>query len=498
MKIIKKDKIIRFSYILIFFITFILIALSLITFDESDNNIFRYDSNVDEINNILGFFGANLSASLFKSFGDAKFYFPLVFFCWLIRVVIYKKIPSVLNVSLIPVALFCLCTFMSILKNHEFLTLSGLKIGFVGQGIYEFLENFYSYYLQIIFNNRVIFLSCFLLTFIVITISIGLPLNLYINLLRFTVFLVGYIIIIPINLFLKKKVNLKFNLSNFSFERKNKLTRVYKRKPHIQKKGLNIDYSYPQVSLLESPVDQKRYETENYKSISSNKAMLENVLSDFNIKGSILSFKQGPIVTLYELKPAPGTKTSTVIGLSDDIARSMSSLSSRISAIPGRDAIGIEIPNKQIQTVYLKELIDSKEYRNSDYTLPLVLGKDILGKPVIVDLARMPHLLVAGTTGSGKSVGINAMILSLLYNCSPESCRLILIDPKMLELSVYKDIPHLLTEVVTDTKKAIIALKWAVKEMEKRYQLMSELGVRNIEAYNDRVRKCLYYSWKGY
>ena len=243
--------------------------------------------------------------------------------------------------------------------------------------------------------------------------------------------------------------------------------------------------------MLENPIDQKKYETENYKNISINKAMLENVLSDFNIRGNISSFKQGPIVTLYELKPAPGTKTSTVIGLSDDIARSMSSLSSRISAIPGRDAIGIEIPNKQIQTVFLKELVDSDEYRNSEYALPLVLGKDILGKPVIVDLTLMPHLLVAGTTGSGKSVGINAMILSLLYNCSPEDCRLILIDPKMLELSVYKDIPHLLTEVVTDTKKAIIALKWAVKEMEKRYQLMSELGVRNIEAYNERVRTAL-------
>ena len=173
------------------------------------------------------------------------------------------------------------------------------------------------------------------------------------------------------------------------------------------------------------------------------------------------------------------------------MARSMSSLSSRISAIPGRDAIGIEIQINKFK-LFLKELVDSDEYRNSEYALPLVLGKIYLRrKPVIVDLTLMPHLLVAGTTGSGKSVGINAMILSLLYNCSPEDCRLILIDPKMLELSVYKDIPHLLTEVVTDTKKAIIALKWAVKEMEKRYQLMSELGVRNIEAYNERVRTAL-------
>ena len=169
----------------------------------------------------------------------------------------------------------------------------------------------------------------------------------------------------------------------------------------------------------------------------------------------------------------------------------MSSVSSRISAIPGRDAIGIEIPNKKIETVFLRELIDSDEYRNLSFSLPLVLGKNILGKPVIVDLASMPHLLVAGTTGSGKSVGINAMILSLLYNLSPEECRFIMIDPKMLELSIYQDIPHLLTEVVTDPKKAIIALKWAVKEMENRYQLMSQLGVRDIESYNTRVKTAL-------
>ena len=219
--------------------------------------------------------------------------------------------------------------------------------------------------------------------------------------------------------------------------------------------------------------------------------MLGNVLEDFNIKGSISSVKQGPIVTLYELTPAPGTKTSTVIGLADDIARSMSSISSRISAIPGRDAIGIEIPNKKIETVFLRELFDTPEYKNTNYSLPLVLGKNILGKPVIVDLATMPHLLVAGTTGSGKSVGINAMILSLLYHSSPEECRLILIDPKMLELSIYQDIPHLLTEVVTDPKKAIISLKWAVKEMESRYHLMTLMGVREIEAYNERVKKAL-------
>ena len=219
--------------------------------------------------------------------------------------------------------------------------------------------------------------------------------------------------------------------------------------------------------------------------------MLSNVLSDFKINGEITEVKQGPIVTLFELTPAPGTQSSTVIRLSEDIARSMRAKSARISTIPGKDALGIEIPNKNRETVFLRELLNDDTYKTTKFKLPLTLGKDIFGKPVIVDLAKMPHLLVAGTTGSGKSVGINAMLLSLLYSLTPEECRLILIDPKMLELSVYKEIPHLLTEVVTDPKKAISALKWTVKEMETRYKMMTHLGVREIEDYNVKVKRIL-------
>ena len=219
--------------------------------------------------------------------------------------------------------------------------------------------------------------------------------------------------------------------------------------------------------------------------------MLGNVLEDFKINGKITEVKQGPIVTLFELTPAPGTQSSTVIRLSEDIARSMRAKSARISTIPGKDALGIEIPNKNRETVFLRELLNDDTYKETKFKLPLTLGKDIFGNPVVVDLAKMPHLLVAGTTGSGKSVGINAMLLSLLYSLTPEECRLILIDPKMLELSVYKDIPHLLTEVVTDPKKAISALKWTVKEMETRYKMMTHLGVREIEDYNVKVKKIL-------
>jgi DNA segregation ATPase FtsK/SpoIIIE, S-DNA-T family len=221
--------------------------------------------------------------------------------------------------------------------------------------------------------------------------------------------------------------------------------------------------------------------------LQTNATALEGVLADFGVRGEIINARPGPVVTLYELEPAPGIKSSRVIGLADDIARSMSALSARVAVVAGRNVIGIELPNPTREKVYLREQLASRDYIDSSAKLPLCLGKTIGGEPVIVDLARMPHLLIAGTTGSGKSVAINTMILSLLYRLRPEQCRLIMVDPKMLELSVYDGIPHLLTPVVTDPKKAVVALKWAVREMEERYKKMSKLGVRNIDGYNARV-----------
>ena len=207
--------------------------------------------------------------------------------------------------------------------------------------------------------------------------------------------------------------------------------------------------------------------------------------------GDVVGAASGPVVTLYELEPAAGTKSSRIIGLADDISRSMRSTSARIAVIPGRNAIGIELPNKQRETVYLKELLESAEYRDKNYDLPIILGKDISGNVIVADLARMPHLLVAGTTGSGKSVAINTMIMSLVYALTPEQCKFIMVDPKMLELSIYDGIPHLLTNVVTEPGKAVVALKWVVKEMENRYRLMSNLSVRNIHNYNDRIKEAI-------
>jgi len=221
--------------------------------------------------------------------------------------------------------------------------------------------------------------------------------------------------------------------------------------------------------------------------LEQNARLLEGVLDDFGVKGEIINVRPGPVVTLYELEPAPGIKSSRVIGLADDIARSMSAISARVAVVQGRNAIGIELPNQRRETVFLRELVASEDFEKTKHKLAIALGKTIGGEPVIVDLARMPHLLVAGTTGSGKSVAINTFILSLLYRLKPEECKLIMVDPKMLELSVYDGIPHLLTPVVTDPKKAVVALKWAVREMEDRYKKMSKVGVRNIDGFNARV-----------
>ena len=269
-------------------------------------------------------------------------------------------------------------------------------------------------------------------------------------------------------------------------EEEEPVARAPRKKPEPRPKKSNAKFDLPSVSVLAAPKASDRQPLSKAE-LEANSRALEGVLGDFGVRGEIVKASPGPVVTLYELEPAPGIKSSRVIGLADDIARSMSALSARVAVVPGRNAIGIELPNAHREKVYLRELLMAKESGESVAKLPLCLGKTIGGEPVIIDLARTPHMLIAGTTGSGKSVAINTMILSLVYRLRPDQCRLIMVDPKMLELSVYDGIPHLLTPVVTDPKKAVVALKWAVREMEERYKKMAKLGVRNIDGYNVRL-----------
>ncbi|MCQ0969483.1 DNA translocase FtsK 4TM domain-containing protein (plasmid) [Paracoccus sp. TK19116] len=260
--------------------------------------------------------------------------------------------------------------------------------------------------------------------------------------------------------------------------------------PQLRFNEDHTGYERPPLALLTAAANTERHQL-SQEAMAENARMLEAVLDDYGVRGEITEVRPGPVVTLYELEPAPGLKASRVIGLADDIARSMSALSARVSTVPGRSVIGIELPNARREKVVLREILSSRPFGDGTQPLPLALGKDIGGDPIVANLAKMPHLLIAGTTGSGKSVAINTMILSLLYKLTPDECRLIMIDPKMLELSVYDGIPHLLSPVVTDPKKAVVALKWVVGEMEERYRKMSKMGVRNIEGYNGRVREAL-------
>jgi S-DNA-T family DNA segregation ATPase FtsK/SpoIIIE len=249
------------------------------------------------------------------------------------------------------------------------------------------------------------------------------------------------------------------------------------------------DFHLPELSMLTKP--KPRASAVDEAGLRQNARLLESVLSEFGVKGVVDQIRPGPVVTLYELAPAPGVKSARVVALADDIARSMSVSACRVSVVQGRNAIGIELPNARRETVYLRDLLSSAEYEKSQHVLPMALGETIGGEPYVADLARMPHLLIAGTTGSGKSVGVNAMILSILYRLPPEQVRFIMIDPKMLELSVYDGIPHLLAPVVTDPKKAIVALKWTVREMEDRYRRMSKIGVRNVAGYNEKAKEAM-------
>ena len=466
--------------------------------DPSFNNI-----TDQEPLNIFGITGASIADISIQIFGSASYLFLFFLLTWAYRLIIFKKLP-----------------FFAINFFAAIISILILDLGFLIYGFNVF-HGFISSYFFINFirtlildNNYFIILISFniILFIIFFLVSCALTFNDWTKII-FRSWLVLKIIFKNIYIVCNKIVFKK----TIAIPKKNKVIVEEKVEPKIDFDSIKNESvsNYINTDTVLAEIAQKKMsfeEDDNYvppiidilstpkttlgslvskEEMDNNATKLQEILSDFKIDGEIINVSPGPVVTMYELEPAPGTKASKIVGLSDDIARNMSAVSARVAVIPGKNVIGIEMPNKTQEAVYLSELFIKEKFLSSDANLLLALGKDIAGNAFFADLATMPHLLIAGTTGSGKSVGINVMILSILYRLSPEECKFILIDPKMLELSVYEGVPHLITPVVTNPKKAITALKWVVKEMEGRYQKMSLLGVRNIESYNQRIKEAI-------
>lgn len=462
----------RFVELVGIFLLFIAFAsvLALLSYCSEDPSL---NTAIDgAVSNIMSTPGSYYSDFMIQLFGFAAYIFSIVLLSWGYQLLRYYSI------AFYRAVFGCFATIIGATLMSMYKVTYG---GIVGDGISLALKNIASSYSEDVFFAMIgAIVTLFLVAFVI---AIRLEFSFVIDLSA------------EAYEYLSDKLrNLDFlNPSVFSYFGGKKISERSKdmageSKKIAQKEAgqeKEYDFVFPPISLLKEPPrhDEKVAESE-LKSRADN---LIHVLNDFGINGEITNVGPGPVVTLYELKPAAGIKSSRVIGLSSDIARYMSAVSARVAVIPGKNALGIELPNAKRQIVLLREILQSNMYKKSSAALPIALGKDIAGNAIVTDLAKMPHLLIAGTTGSGKSVGINAMVLSLLYKLSPAECKFIMIDPKMLELSVYDDIPHLLTPVVTDPKKAVVALKWAVKEMESRYKAMSKVGVRNIEGYNAKI-----------
>ena len=484
------------------------IAASIITFDINDPS-FSYLSD-STASNILGKYGAYISDLLIKLFGASSVLIFLIGFVWGLKLFIHKKITFFwLRLIFVPITLLSASAALNI-ENIFNLNLEGG--GIVGKYTFLYIENF----LQIInFKIGQIYISIFffLIAFFSFNFSIGLSQSDWFKISNYIFLGIKYItflfikifnlLIISINkiYYFIKPIVLKALNKNIDINSSSKSEDLFSKKKNYSKPGKLLkdsieprfnfgketDYELPKLRLLEEDVKNVHTNKNNKDLLQQNAKLLENVIKEYKFDAKVVGIHPGPIVTLYELEPAPGVQTKKIINLTDDIARSMSAESARISNVRNKNAVGVELPNQERETVNLKEIFGLKDFDTTNSILPLVFGKDISGKPIIQDLSKMPHLLIAGTTGSGKSVGLNAMILSILYSLTPDQCKFIMIDPKRLELSVYDEIPHLLTPVVTNPKKAIFSLKWLVDEMEKRYKLMSKIGVRNIESYNTKI-----------
>jgi S-DNA-T family DNA segregation ATPase FtsK/SpoIIIE len=479
------------------------ILFSYSSLDPSFNNI-----TDQEAQNILGFTGAKIADLLIQILGSSSYLLMLFFLTWSYRLIIFKKLPYfIINLfssiaSLLIIDLIFLTYEVQIL--HGFLSLE------IFNSLIEPLLIKDNLYLEITltFTLSILFLTFFLIACaldqkdwktIFFTIWLGCKL-IFKNIIILSKYVFSkkqdhnFKLNKKINLPVEEKIEPKIDFESIKNESVSKYISPEKVSADIIQKKMafseDINYTPPIIDILSTPPTVST-SLVSKEEMDTNAIRLQEILADFKIEGKIINVNPGPVVTMYELQPAPGTKASKIIGLSDDIARIMSAVSARVAVIPGKNVIGIEMPNKTQEAVFLSELFKKEKFISSQANLLLALGKDIAGNAYFADLATMPHLLIAGTTGSGKSVGINVMILSILFRLSPEVCKFILIDPKMLELSVYEGVPHFITPVVTNPKKAITALKWVVKEMEGRYQKMSLLGVRNIESYNQRIKEAI-------
>ena len=459
----------------------IALLISFITYSPNDPSFLYGDQNY-KIKNFFGIYGSLISDFLLQSFGLLAFLISITFLSWGYDLLIYKKIDKFLiKFFYIVVYLISGSTFVFITYNNSFWLIDNGNSGFVGQSIYSWLASQTN-----LIDNKYLVFFLFIFTLIFFFLSS----NLNIKKFGLTIF----------NVLIRRRKNntdsyqesyldTQPNSDKFDFDNIEKPQQSFTFDKDIQKaektKIINkVAFKLPDLELLEK--NKSNLNLENVIKNRPDSVFMEKILLDFGIEGKIKKINNGPVVSLYEFEPAPGVKVSKIINLSDDISRNTSSTSTRVSVIPGKNTVGIEIPNDIRDSVALREIISNERFQKKEIKLPIALGKSISGVPIVGDLTSMPHLLIAGTTGSGKSVCINTIIVSLLYKLSPNICKFILIDPKMLELSSYEGIPHLLTPVITDAKKATAALGWTVREMNNRYKLMSKVGVRNIDGYNEK------------
>ncbi len=485
-----KKRLIESSGIILVLLSIFLIV-SISSYSPEDPN-FIYSPENSKIKNLGGFYGSVISDFLLQSIGLISILITFNLFYWGLKLIAEKKI-----YNFIPKFFYVLAyiifgtTAINVFYNNSFWLIDNGNSGFVGRIIKENIYNF----TDIIENQYTIYILIFL-TLLFFIISLNLKLK---EIYKFILF--PFLIIKKIKTYFQKKeteVSLYAQKENIDFpDQKSDLSE--QKQPvlpfQINKKTkttLNT-FKLPSLDFLRKNKDLKIKKNIENSDHSKNAEFLEKILLDFGVQGKIKTVSIGPVVTLNEFEPASGIKVSKIVNLADDIARNTSSVSTRVATIPGKNTIGIEIPNAKRENVFLNEIISDEKFNRKEMKLPIALGKSISGIPIIGDLAEMPHLLIAGTTGSGKSVCINTIILSLLYKYSPEKCNLILIDPKMLELSAYEGIPHLLCPVITEPKKATAALGWAVKEMESRYKLMTSVGVKNIDGYNFKNKKHMPY-----